>query len=223
MLDHRIEVTTMACVDMNYAIGYEQNLLYKFSEDMKYFKTFTMGQIVIMGRKTFESMGSKPLPGRINVVLSGKVTRPMFSLSDKTPVFTLYDLNVALNQKTLQLFVEISNNELEKIFGNCAEKFNPNEAVVIGGSAIYNQSITKDLVDKFRLTMVCENYEKVTGVKPTHYFPAPYPSEIMNFKEGPKMYASKYKRYDAKLKEYFIENNSEKSLEYKFITGEYLK
>ena len=53
----------------NNAIGYKQQLLWKISEDLQYFKRVTTGQCVIMGFNTFESIG-RPLPNRRNIVLS---------------------------------------------------------------------------------------------------------------------------------------------------------
>ena len=51
-------------------IGKDGKLPWHFSSDLKYFKKTTMGCTLIMGRKTFESIGQKPLPGRENFVLS---------------------------------------------------------------------------------------------------------------------------------------------------------
>ena len=52
-------------------IGYQNDLLHKIKTDMKFFSKQTKGNIVVMGRNTFESIG-KPLPGRINVVLTSR-------------------------------------------------------------------------------------------------------------------------------------------------------
>lgn len=56
-------------VDKNFAIGKDNKLLFHISEDLKHFKRTTLNSIVIMGRKTFESMGGA-LPNRDNIVLS---------------------------------------------------------------------------------------------------------------------------------------------------------
>lgn len=53
----------------NNAIGKDNQLLWHISEDLRYFKKVTMGATVVMGRKTYESIG-KPLPGRRNIVVS---------------------------------------------------------------------------------------------------------------------------------------------------------
>lgn len=59
----------IVCVDTQYAIGYENNLLYNFKEDMIRFKNLTLGKKVVMGRKTWESLPKK-LPNRENIVIT---------------------------------------------------------------------------------------------------------------------------------------------------------
>lgn len=58
-------------VDRQWNIGYDGDMLFKISADLKRFKQITMGNVLLMGRKTFVSLpGSKPLPGREHVVLT---------------------------------------------------------------------------------------------------------------------------------------------------------
>lgn len=59
----------IAAMALNRVIGYKGAIPWHLSGDLKFFKRTTMGHIVVMGRKTFDSIG-KPLPGRENVVLS---------------------------------------------------------------------------------------------------------------------------------------------------------
>lgn len=56
--------------DPNLLIGAEGGLPWKYPEDLKFFKRVTMGCPIIMGRRVFEEIGEKPLPGRRNIVLS---------------------------------------------------------------------------------------------------------------------------------------------------------
>ena len=65
-----MQLILIAAVAQNNAIGKQNTIPWKLPTDMKLFKSFTEGYVVIMGRKTFESMGSKPLKNRINVVIS---------------------------------------------------------------------------------------------------------------------------------------------------------
>lgn len=94
-------------------IGNQNQLPWHISEDLKRFKQLTMGKTVIMGRKTFESIG-KPLPGRTNVVISR-------NRSFQAPgVKTASDLESALSV----------HREEDEVF-------------VIGGSSLYETALPK--------------------------------------------------------------------------------
>jgi len=82
--------------------------------DMKFFKNLTMGHTVIMGRKTFESMDNKPLPGRTNVVITRNKN---FSTIGCTVLDSLTEAFNAFNEQK--------------------------EVFVIGGSEIFNQALLK--------------------------------------------------------------------------------
>ena len=64
-----MSISMIAAVGRNLELGKNNDLIWHFKEDMKFFKNTTMGHTVIMGRKTFESL-PKALPGRKNIVLS---------------------------------------------------------------------------------------------------------------------------------------------------------
>jgi len=63
-------ISLIAAVDRNLAIGRDNAMPWHLPDDFKYFKQQTMGKPVVMGRKTFESIGGRPLPGRRNYILS---------------------------------------------------------------------------------------------------------------------------------------------------------
>lgn len=63
-------ISLIVAHDRERGIGRNNELVWHYPEDMKHFKETTMGNIVVMGRKTFESIGSKGLKGRTNIVLS---------------------------------------------------------------------------------------------------------------------------------------------------------
>lgn len=63
-------ISIIVAVAQNGVIGDKNSLLWHISEDMRFFKRTTSGHPVIMGRKTFESLGSKPLPKRKNIVIT---------------------------------------------------------------------------------------------------------------------------------------------------------
>ena len=69
-------LSMIACVDEQRGIGRKGELLVHSREDMAHFKQATLGKVVIMGRKTLESLPEgRPLPGRINIVLSRSLVR----------------------------------------------------------------------------------------------------------------------------------------------------
>jgi len=59
----------IAAMALNRAIGHEGRIPWHLPADLKFFKRTTLGHVIVMGRKTFDSLG-RPLPGRENVVLS---------------------------------------------------------------------------------------------------------------------------------------------------------
>lgn len=65
-----MEKCIIAAVADNGAIGKDNDLLWHIAEDMKYFRRTTVGHPVVMGYRTFLSIGGKPLPKRDNIVIS---------------------------------------------------------------------------------------------------------------------------------------------------------
>ena len=94
----------------NNIIGKNNKLIWHLPEDLKHFKNLTTGHTIIMGRKTFESLG-KPLPNRKHVIFS------------QNPDFKVNDENVEVVHSLLQIQDLIEGKE---------------EAFVIGGAMIYN-------------------------------------------------------------------------------------
>lgn len=66
-------INIIVAVADDWAIGRDGDMPWHISEDMKFFKARTMGGSLIMGRRTWESIGSKPLPGRENIVVSARL------------------------------------------------------------------------------------------------------------------------------------------------------
>lgn len=103
-------ISLIAAIDEAGGLGINNQLLCYLPADLQHFKTITMGKPIIMGRKTFESIG-KPLPGRINIVLS----RSALEIEGVQVVDTLVR---AINANT-----------------------NISEVFIIGGSEIFAQSM----------------------------------------------------------------------------------
>jgi dihydrofolate reductase len=112
----------------NRAIGKDNQLLWHLPEDLKYFKRMTMGKPMIMGRKTFESIG-RPLPGRLNIV----VTRQ--SNWQFEGVKVVHSIDAAKKLAQAQAFID-----------------GVYEVMLIGGAELYKTSI--DHADKLYVTRV---------------------------------------------------------------------
>lgn len=67
----QVPVTIIAAVGQNMELGKNGQLIWYIPEDLRHFKQLTLGATVIMGRKTWDSLPRKPLPGRQNIVISG--------------------------------------------------------------------------------------------------------------------------------------------------------
>ena len=67
-------ISAIVAVDKNWGIGYNGDLLEHIPEDLKRFKAITTGNIVVMGRKTWDSLPKKPLPDRMNVIITSNTS-----------------------------------------------------------------------------------------------------------------------------------------------------
>jgi len=97
-----MKLISIVAVDRNNGVGLNNQLPWHLPADLNFFKTSTSGHYVIMGRKTFESLG-KPLPNRVNII----ITRSTDYFKENTIVFN--DLDKAIqfckNQKQDQVFI----------------------------------------------------------------------------------------------------------------------
>ena len=65
-----MKISMIAAMTEDRVIGIKNTLPWKLPNDMKWFRQHTLGKPIIMGRKTFESFGAKPLPGRMNIIIT---------------------------------------------------------------------------------------------------------------------------------------------------------
>lgn len=115
--EQRIAVAMIAAVSANAVIGVDNQLPWYLPEDLRFFKRMTQAKPLVMGRKTFVSIG-RPLPGRLNIV----VTRS----ADFAPegVRVCHDLASALRLAEQQAFIDGAE-----------------EIMVMGGGEIYVQAM----------------------------------------------------------------------------------
>ncbi|MEF9985783.1 MAG: dihydrofolate reductase [Bacteroidales bacterium] len=122
-------LSLIVAVAKNNAIGRKNELLWHISQDLKYFKATTTGHPVIMGRKTYESVG-RPLPGRRNIV----VTRGS-------------EVTGAIKNKEVTTLETI--NSLDRVIDIARGK---EEFFVMGGGQLYKQTFAK--ADRLYVTKI---------------------------------------------------------------------
>ena len=135
-------IAAIVAVDGNNGIGFDGELLERIPEDMKRFRALTKDNIVIMGRKTWDSLPSKPLPSRTNVVVSSKY---YFEASARGLGFPLVYSNMDY------LIPDLLEPHIKDIF-------------IIGGGSIYEQLLP--YCDTIYMTRINTTHENVDT-----YFP----------------------------------------------------
>ncbi len=101
----------IVAVSKDYAIGKDNNLLFNLPSDLKYFKQMTTGKVVVMGQNTYLSLPKRPLPNRINIVLSND--------------YNFNDNSIIIVRSVEELFREL-------------EKYNTDDVMICGGASVYN-------------------------------------------------------------------------------------
>jgi len=126
-------LSSIVAAAKNNAIGIDNQLPWHLPKDLQFFKKTTMGKPVLMGRKTYESLG-KPLPGRLNIIIS---TRKNLSLPDGVLVFS----NIEEGIKRMK-------------------QEQTDEGFIIGGGEIFRQTMNK--IDRIYFTRVYTHIENAT-------------------------------------------------------------
>lgn len=126
-------MTAIVATDQKNGIGFNNRLLCHLPDDLKYFKNITLNNVVIMGRKTYESIG-KPLPNRVNIVLSKNLSIPIQGIE------VYEDINSLL--KTL------------------SQKYSDKKIFIIGGAQIYQ--LFYPYIREIRRTLIHHFFEADT-------------------------------------------------------------
>lgn len=127
-------LTHVTAMSQNRVIGTQNKLPWSIPEDLKFFRDTTKGHIMIMGRKTFDSIGAKPLPQRYHIVISRQ------DLQSTNPLVKFV--------KTLDEAIEAAK-PLTAQWGE--------EVFIVGGGEIYKQSM--NITDKIYLTVIYKDFE----------------------------------------------------------------
>lgn len=138
-----IQIAQIVAMSENRAIGIDNQLPWHISEDLKHFKSLTDGGIVIMGRKTFESMHAKPLPNRANIV----ITRDLDYQAKHENILVCHNLDEALEQATALA----RGKHLDTVW-------------IIGGEKVFGEAML--FTDKIELTHIATTIEAATAFYP---------------------------------------------------------
>ena len=133
-MSEKIFLSHIAAVSKNHVIGKQNKLPWHIPEDLEYFYNTTKNKILIMGRKTFQSLG-KALPSRLNVVL----TQDKNFQAEGAEIF--YSFDEALNY--------CSQNHLLEKYGR--------EIFISGGGLVYKETLS--LMDRLYITRIHKEYE----------------------------------------------------------------
>lgn len=145
-------IAAIVAVDGNNGIGFNGELLERIPEDMRRFKELTKGEVVIMGRKTWDSLPVQPLPERDNLIISS--TLRFAQMKDGYPVGAF----------------PIETLEATLAFAKCEYVKPHKDFFIIGGGSIYEQLLPYcDTVYMTRINITHENVDT--------YFPPLDPAE----------------------------------------------
>lgn len=134
------KISLIAAIGKNRELGRGNKLLFDIPEDMKFFREKTKGHAIIMGRKTYESIG-RPLPHRTNIV----ITRDVSPFLNSHPEFS----SGSRNEFGMTKNAVVSSVEEALEYGKSVEE---REIFVIGGAQIYQ--LAMPYADKLYLTVV---------------------------------------------------------------------
>lgn len=141
--------TIIVACDLNYLIGTADNKIpWYLPDDLKFFKETTLGHPIIMGRNTWNSLPKKPLPKRLNIVVSKTIPE-------------------STDEDTIDYGGPIFVSNIQDAINTATWYMSYKEPYIIGGGQIYRSALAEGHVDKIIMTKVSGAYRGII------YFPAP--------------------------------------------------
>lgn len=142
----KIDLVFVVAVSENGVIGREGDMPWQLSTDLKRFKALTLGRPVVMGRKTFRSIG-RPLPGRENIVIT------------RDPTFAVEGVHVV---SSVEAAIALASD--------FARRDGATEVAVIGGGEIYRQLMDRvDILHVTHVEAVLEGDTRFPDIDPAHW------------------------------------------------------
>lgn len=152
----KVKLSSIAAMAENRVIGKDGGMPWHLPEDLKHFKRTTLGKPIVMGRKSYESLG-KPLPGRANIVVS----RSYKDLPSGQPTTIYRDMEAVARKVAPQSddgpFLYASIEDGIAAAREIAAKKGLDEIFITGGGEIYKQTLP--IVDRMYITLIHRDYE----------------------------------------------------------------
>ena len=142
----------ITAIDQNNGIGKNNSIPWNLPKDLKHFKDITNNSFIIMGRNTWNSLPKKPLPNRINIIISSTIKLDVnLNIS-----IVKYNSNKIICSEFNIIYVFDS---FQKAL-NCIHSSNCNKKIfVIGGTQLYTEAINHPDCNKIHLTKIYNNYD----------------------------------------------------------------
>jgi dihydrofolate reductase len=151
-----ITLASIAAIAQNYALGKDNALIWHLPKDLKHFKATTLGKPIIMGRKSYESLG-KPLPGRPNLVVSRSYdTLPDMQASDLFKGMESVEAGERANIPAGPFLYSTLEESIEAA-KEMAVKLGVEEVFITGGGQIYKETLP--YTERLYLTVLDRDYD----------------------------------------------------------------
>ncbi|MCB9981397.1 MAG: dihydrofolate reductase [Rhodospirillales bacterium] len=151
-----ITLSSIVAIAKNHVIGKDNGLIWHLPEDLKHFKRTTLGKPILMGRKSYESLG-KPLPGRPNIVVS----RAFQNMPNDNPTPIYKDMEPDEPEADRKInegpFLYASLEDGIAAMKNMAREMGVDEVFITGGGQIYKETLP--LTERLYLTVLNREYE----------------------------------------------------------------
>lgn len=149
------EISLIACIAQNGAIGFHNHLLYPIRLDMQRFKMLTTGHTVIMGRMTYLSLPNGPLPNRRNIIVSKTMMKEQNGGMRMEQSAGMASANEAESKNRELSHASVPQYEvcrsLEEALSRCRDQ-GEKEVFIIGGAMLYRSALS--LATRLYLTIV---------------------------------------------------------------------
>ena len=144
----------IACIGKNRELGKNNDLIFHFKEDMKFFRETTRGHTVVMGYNTWKSLGEKPLPNRQNLILSHQKIANLPEHAEQIPDLETF---IKRHEKSDEEIFVIGGASIYKLFLPYAHTLYLTEVDAVKDADVFFPEFNKENYDLTTLSSITEN------------------------------------------------------------------